>query len=313
MGKSNNAVIFCLGAALACEAFLCAPAGANPMPFDMVQAAPGDFVRVGACDEATAANLDGIANIGFIVGHDGVAVIDPGGSLADGNRLRATIQADTKLPIRYVIMTHAHPDHVFGGAAFLPDHPVYVGHWRLPAALANRATYDHARLAGLLGAAQTGMPVAPTLLVHDTLALDLGGRILRLQAIPPAHTDTDLAVLDTGSGTLWAGDLLFVGRVPALDGSVTGWLKALAVLGAMPASRAIPGHGPAIVPWPAGAADEKRYLEALVKDIRADLAAGEPIDKIAATAGTSERQLWALFDSYNGHNVIVATKELQWE
>jgi glyoxylase-like metal-dependent hydrolase (beta-lactamase superfamily II) len=149
--------------------------------------------------------------------------------------------------------------------------------------------------------------------VDDTLALDLGGRLLRLRAFPPAHTDTDLVVLDTGSGTLWAGDLLFVGRVPSLDGSITGWLKALAVLDAMPAAHAIPGHGPAIVPWPAGGADEKRYLETLVKDIRAGLAAGESIDKIAATAGTSERLRWALFDSYNGHNVIVATKELQWE
>ena len=288
-------------------------AGAAPSPFAMVQAAPGDFVRVGATDEATAANLDGIANIGFIVGHDSVAVIDPGGSLADGDRLRASIHAATSLPIRYVIMTHAHPDHVFGAAAFLPDHPVFVGHWRLPAALANRGAYDHARLAGILGEAATGMPVAPTLLVHDTLSLDLGGRLLRVEAFPPAHTDTDLVVLDTVSRILWAGDLLFVGRVPALDGSITGWLKALTALQALPADHAIPGHGPAMVPWPDGAKDEKRYLERLVKDIRAGLAAGEDIDKIAASAGQSERDRWALFDSYNGHNVIVATKELQWE
>ena len=307
-------VTFRLVASMVCGVFLwVAPAAASLPLFDMVQAAPGDFVRVGACDEATAANLDGIANTGFIAGRDGVAVIDPGGSLADGNRLRATIRAATKLPIRYVIMTHAHPDHVFGAAAFLADHPVFVGHWRLPAALANRGAYDHARLAGILGEAQTGSPVAPTLLVHDTLTLDLGGRLLRLQAFPPAHTDTDLVVLDTGSGTLWAGDLLFVGRVPALDGRISGWLKALAVLDTLPAARAIPGHGPAIVPWPAGAVAEKRYLETLVKDIRAGIAAGAPIDKIAAAAGTSERPFWALFDLYNGHNVIVAYKELQWE
>jgi quinoprotein relay system zinc metallohydrolase 2 len=314
MGTQQKTLAACLVATLACGVFLCPAAAERAIkPFAMVQTAPGDYVRVGACAEATAANLDGIANIGFIVGHGSVAVIDPGGSLADGARLRATIRATTTLPIRYVIMTHAHPDHVFGGAAFLVDRPVFVGHWRLPAALANRAVYDHARLAAILGDAQTGTPVVPTLLVHDTLTLDLGGRPLKLTMFGPAHTDTDLVVLDTNSSTLWAGDLLFVGRVPALDGSITGWLKALDALQALPAKIAIPGHGPASVPWPAGAQAERRYLDTLVKNIRAGIAAGDSIDKIAASAGTSERQDWALFDSYNGHNAIVAYKELQWE
>jgi quinoprotein relay system zinc metallohydrolase 2 len=314
MGKLRNAFKLGLAATLACGVFLRpATAGTTALPFAMVQTTPGDYVRVGATAEATAANLDGIANIGFIVGRDAVAVIDPGGSLADGDRLRAAIHAATPLPVRYVIMTHAHPDHVFGAAAFLPDHPAFVGHWRLPAALANRGAYDHARLASILGEAATGMPVTPTVFVHDTLSIDLGGRMLRIEAFPPAHTDTDLVVLDTASRTLWAGDLLFVGRVPALDGSITGWLKALTALQALPATHAIPGHGPAVVPWPAGAEDEKRYLQTLVKDIRAGLAAGDDIGKIAANAGQSERGHWALFDSYNGHNVIVATKELQWE
>jgi quinoprotein relay system zinc metallohydrolase 2 len=288
---------------------------ATPVPaiFGMVQASPGDFVRVGDNAEATAVNLDGIANIGFIIGHNAVAVVDPGGSLADGNRLRATIQATTKLPIRYVIVTHAHPDHAFGAAAFLPDHPVFVGHWRLPAALANRSAYDHARLAAILGDPQTGNPVSPTLLVHDTLSLDLGARILRLQAFPPAHTDTDVVVLDTASGTLWAGDLLFVGRIPALDGNLKTWIAALHELQAMPAARAVPGHGPASVPWPAAGNDEARYLANLLHDVRAAIARGEDIGRTVTTADQTERGNWALFDAYNGHNVTVAYKEVEWE
>jgi quinoprotein relay system zinc metallohydrolase 2 len=279
----------------------------------MVQPAPGDFVRVGICDEARAGNADGIANIGFVVGAQAVAVIDPGGSLLDGERLRAAVRATTHLPIRYVIMTHAHPDHVFGGEAFLPDHPVFVGHWRLQAALANRAAYDHERLAAALGEASTGNPVPPALVVHDSLVLDLGGRVLRLQAWGAAHTDTDLSVFDETSATLWAGDLLFVGRVPSLDGSLTGWLEVLDRLQAVHAVRAVPGHGPASAPWPNGMQAERRYLTSLLHDVRAGIAAGHDVDAIAGTAVQGERDKWALFDSYNGHNVVVAFKELQWE
>jgi quinoprotein relay system zinc metallohydrolase 2 len=310
-GGTAATVAACL---LAWLLWMVAPADAATLsPFSLTEAAPGDFVRVGDCAEATAANQDGIANIGFIVGRNAVAVIDPGGSLADGKRLRASIRAMTGLPIRYVIMTHDHPDHVFGGMAFLPDHPVFVGHWRLPAALAGRAAYDHARLAAVLGEAATGDPVPPTLLVQDSRVLDLGGRTLELQAYQAAHTDTDLTILDRATNTLWAGDLLFVGRVPALDGSLTGWLHALDRLAAIPAARAIPGHGPAAVPWPAGAADERRYLTILLHDVRAAIAAGQDIDAAVLTAAHSERAKWALFDAYNGRNVTEAYKELQWE
>ncbi len=302
------------GLALGCALSLTvvrAPA-AQRMP-GAIEVAPGDFVRVGLCAEADATNQDGIANVGFVVGRDAVAVIDPGGSLADGRALRTVLRATTGLPIRYVIMTHSHPDHVFGGAAFLPDHPVFVGHWRLPAALATRQGYDRQRLAAAMGEDAAGEPVPPTLLVHDSATLDLGGRTLELQAWGAAHTDTDLTVLDRGTATLWAGDLLFVGRVPSLDGNLVGWLRVLDRLAALPARRAIPGHGPAAVPWPAGAGDERRYLDLLLHDVRADIAAGRGLDAAAATAAIADRRRWALFDDYAGRNATIAYKELQWE
>jgi quinoprotein relay system zinc metallohydrolase 2 len=301
--------------ALALLVFACPPGHATQavLPFTLTQVAPGDYVRQGECAEATPQNLDGIANIGFVVGQDAVAVIDPGGSLADGQRLRAAIASVTKLPVRYVIMTHSHPDHVFGAGAFLADHPAFVGHVRLPAALAARGEYDRKRLAAVLGDAATGQAVMPTMLVSDTTTIDLGSRRLILQAHAPAHTDSDLTVLDEGSSTLWAGDLLFVGRIPALDGDLKGWLSVLHALEAVPAARAVPGHGPASVPWPAGAADEARYLGALLHDVRAAIAQGQDVDEATGHAAQGERGRWKLFDDYNGRNTIVAYKELQWE
>jgi quinoprotein relay system zinc metallohydrolase 2 len=291
--------------------FVCAGSGAAHAAAQQV--APGVFVRMGVTADATAANQDAIANTGFIVGDNAVAVIDPGGSLADGNALRADVRAQTALPVRYVIITHVHPDHSFGAAAFLPDHPVFVGHAKLPGALAARGDYYRDRLVEVVGAASAGQPVIPTRLVAATDHIDLGGRVLDLQAYPPAHTDNDLTVMDTKTSTLWAGDLVFVGRVPSLDGDLKGWIAALHTLQSVHASRVVPGHGPTSVPWPDAGADEERYLALLLHDVRASIAAGQDIGDAVKTAAQSERGKWALFDDYNGHNVTVAFKELEWE
>ena len=292
-------------------ALLSRAAAAQPAD-KFVEIAPGLFVRPGEVAEATAANEDDIANIGFVVGRDAVAVIDPGGSLADGRTLRAAILARTQLPIRYVIISHVHPDHLFGAEAFLADHPVFVGHAKLPAAIADRGEYYQKRLQGLLGAGG-GKPVTPTRLVSGADQIDLGDRVLDLQAHGPAHSFTDLTVFDRKTSTLWAADLLFVGRVPSLDGSLVGWLKELTALTAIPAQRAVPGHGPVSVPWPAGAADERRYLALLAHDVRAVIAQGGDLDSALPVVAESEASHWSLFYDYNRHNIALAFHELEWE
>src|SRR5262249_48123490 len=97
-----------------------------------------------------------------------------------------------------------------------------------------------------------------------------------------------------------------------LDGSIRGWLKAIGELGALPAQRVVPGHGP-VSPWPAALADERRYLETLASDVRRLVARGEPITVAAGTAATSERSRWQLFDDYNARNATAAFSEIEWE
>ena len=283
------------------------------LPFRMTEVAPGVHVRQGVHEEATVENQDGIANVGFIVGDAAVAVLDPGGSRSDGERLRASIRQQTGLPIRYVVMTHLHPDHVFGAIAFADDKPVFVGHARMAGMLVQRGEFYRNSLADVLGIEEAGDYAKPNLLVDGSVTLDLGGRVLRLQAHPTAHTDNDLSILDETTGTLWLGDLLFVDRVPALDGSILGWLAQTKALRSAPATRAVPGHGPPAVPWPAAAAAQERYLGGLVRDIRAIISRGGEIERAVATVGLSERGEWALFDDYNGRNVTSAFKELEWE
>ena len=282
-------------------------------PFAMTEVAPGIFVRHGVHEEASRDNEDGIANIGFIVGAEAVAVIDPGGSREDGTRLRASVHSRTRLPIRFVVMTHFHPDHVFGAGVFAEDRPVFVGHARMVAKLVQRGEFYRNSLIDLLGLDEAGDYASPGLLVENTARLDLGRRQLLLQAHPTAHTDNDLSIFDEETGTLWAGDLLFVDRVPSLDGSIVGWLAATQALRASPAKHAVPGHGPVLVDWPAAAAAQERYLGGLVRDIRAIIARGGDIEDAIAMVGLGERDGWLLFDDYNGRNVTAAYKELEWE
>lgn len=284
-------------------------------PLPVAEVAPGIFVFHGAHEEATAANLGAIANLGFVIGGTAVAVVDTGGSAAEGRRLLAAVRRQTALPVRYAIDTHFHPDHVLGNAAFAGPDTTIVGHANLPRGLGARADTYLDGLRRDLGAAAAGTAIVPpTLLVRDRLTLDLGGRMLELKAWPPAHTDADLTVLDGATGTLFAGDLVFLQRVPAIDGSLRGWLDVIAGLrreGGI--RRVVPGHGPASAPWPDALDDEEHYLRLLLDETRAALAAGRSLDQAVATVGRSERSRWLLFDDYNDRNVATAYTELEWE
>jgi quinoprotein relay system zinc metallohydrolase 2 len=282
--------------------------------FPLTEVAEGDFVHFGQVAMTAPGNRGDIANLGVIVGRDAVAVIDTGGSVAVGRDLRAAIGSLTDKPIRYVINTHEHPDHMFGNAAFNGG-AVFVGHHNLPAQLAQRGSYYLRSYREALGpdAIAEVRIVPPTLLVDQARVLDLGARPIRLLAWGPAHTDCDLTVLDETTGVLFAGDLVFLQHVPVLDGSVKGWLALLPQLAAVPAGLVVPGHGAVAAAWPQALADEQRYLTTLATDARREIAAGTPIERAIPLIARSERERWRLFDDYNARNATAAFSELEWE
>ena len=282
--------------------------------FDVQEIAKGVFVHEGRMLALDAPGHDDIANLGFVIGERCVAVIDAGGSLRTGRALRDAIGARTKLPVCYVIDTHVHVDHVLGNAAFKPDRPSFVGSAALaPAIEASRRYFVDHYADDLDAPASADQIVAPDMLVASTQVLDLGKRTLTLRAWPKAHTDSDLTVVVDDAGVLFAGDLLFVDRVPALDGSAKGWIAAIDALSKAHAKTIVPGHGPIAHDAAAAFAPERRYLQTLIDGVRDEIARGKPIDDATLHVGASERARWQLFDTANAHNVSLVYRELEWE
>ncbi|WP_332879378.1 quinoprotein relay system zinc metallohydrolase 2 [Massilia sp. S19_KUP03_FR1] len=298
-------------------ASICVPLVAAPLHVDQV--APGVYVHIGQHKDFEDGYDGDIANLGFIIGTEAVAVIDTGGSYAVGMALNDALRTITQLPVRYVINTHGHPDHVFGNAAFSHAdgagvQPQLIGHARLPGALAARRDAYLRNLTMQLGkGAAKSVLLAPGQTVQDHLTLDLGQRKLELTAWPGAHTDNDLTVFDNASGTLFTGDLLFIERTPSIDGDVKGWLTATQQLKQLPAAVVVPGHGPVTRDKNQALERQADYLSTLLRDVRASIRRGDTMTATMTTAAASERTRWQLFDVVNRRNVNLLFPLLEWE
>jgi quinoprotein relay system zinc metallohydrolase 1 len=183
-----------------------------------------------------------IANSAIIATDAGAVLFDPGVSLEDGKALGALARQVSGKPVARVYVSHLHPDHALGAAAFDPA----IVH-ALPATRADLERDGEGfsdAMYRLLADWMKGTHVVLPLGDVSEGEVQFGGRALRLFALK-GHSNGDLALLDTRTGTLLAGDLVFHDRAPSTPhADLAQWRLALDRLKATPHALLLPGHGP---------------------------------------------------------------------
>ena len=211
------------------------------------QVSPSAWFVQGDAALGSTANRNFISNAGFIVTHAGVLVIDALGAPQLARELLAEIARVTPQPVTHLVVTHYHADHIYGLQEFRK---------RGVRILAHRGALDYLQsdtAQGRLRASRAELApwvdadtqlVAPDEWLDGAKELVLGGTRIRIQPVGPAHTPEDLVVSLPAERVLFAGDMVFRGRVPFVgQADSRQWIAALEQLLQMDAAVVVPGHG----------------------------------------------------------------------
>jgi len=203
----------------------------------------------GEAGMASAANRGFMSNAGFVVTSDGVLVFDALGTPALGRGIVDAIRKVTAAPIRRVVVSHYHADHVYGlgplkaAGAEIWAHRRSLDYFSSGLA-AERLAQRRADLFPWVD--ETTELVKPDVLVDGDTSFRLGGTTFRIIDTGGAHAPDDIMLLVEGERTLFAGDLLFAGRIPFVGNADSKhWLAAIERLIPLAPAVVVPGHGPA--------------------------------------------------------------------
>ena len=190
---------------------------------------------------------NGATNAGFIVGEEGIIVIDSLMTPSLATRLLSEIRSISRAPIRYLVDTHYHGDHVFGNQYFVPA-PI-IGHENCRKELiekfdANMNRYTSGRPELIPELSQIRMTL-PDVTFSDRMDLRLGDREINMIYLGRAHSAGDILLHLPQDGVLYAGDIAFHRVLPAFpDGHITKWLDVMDKTREIDFETIVPGHGP---------------------------------------------------------------------
>ena len=217
------------------------------VPMQAVRLGPHSYYVEGMPGAASSENQGFMSNAGFVVTRDGVVVFDALASPPLAEKLVGLIRKITQQPIKRVIVSHYHADHFYGLQVFKALGAEIWAH-RL-AEGATRTTEAAERFTQRKEALFPWVDDATQLLEADRfldgdMDFAMGGVDFALRHVGPAHSSEDMAMLVKQDGVLYAGDLVFRGRVPFVGDADSGaWIAALDKLIALAPQVLVPGHG----------------------------------------------------------------------
>jgi glyoxylase-like metal-dependent hydrolase (beta-lactamase superfamily II) len=281
-------------------------AQAPDAPFTLHQLAPGVYAAIDRDGRAGA-------NAGFVIGDDGVVMVDSFQFPEAAETLLREIRKLTPLPVRYVISTHYHIDHV-GGNGVLRNAGARVIAHRNVAAWINTENLkffgpDQPKEQALV----KSLP-SPDILLEQGAIIRLGTRRIEVQAVP-GHTGGDLVVFVPDARVVFAGDLFWRRVAPSLiDATVSKWTGSLVDLLQRPDAAVqtyVPGQG-GVARLP-DIADFRQYLEDLTAAVKTGMGAGLAGDGLVAAALPQMKQkygTWTLFDRLAPQQIRFLAEEL---
>ncbi len=257
----------------------------------------------------TGRGVEGRPNAGFVVTDDGVVVIDALASPRQGEALLETIRARTPRPVRWLVLTHHHPDHHFGAIIFRNAGAKVIAHPDKRALASdggdNALIADWVRVVGL--DAMRGFEFADTpdrpVTASDTLRL--GGRTIVIAHPGPGHSPGDLVVWLPKERVLFAGDILVEDGVSmVVDGNSGDLLRVLDSIERLSPAIVVPGHG-AIPTDPRTLIERtRRYLTDLQSQMRAAVEQGVPMRRAMASLPPADETRPVSLNSRRRRNAV---------
>ncbi|WP_342129341.1 MBL fold metallo-hydrolase [Hydrogenophaga sp. OTU3427] len=275
--------------------FLACGAHATEPPMALAQVAPNTYYVQGLSSLGSRENQNFISNAGFVVGPQGVVVIDALGSPRAAERLTNLIRGLTPKPITHVIVTHYHADHIYGLQHFKALGARIVAH-RAGLEYLNSETAQlrlQASRQDLAPWIDGGTRLVPAdQWITGATTLTLAGLELRLLPVGPAHTPEDLTVLVPSENVLFAGDLVFSGRLPYVGRADSShWIAALDALRQQRLAAIVPGHGPASTRPEADLLMTRNYLAYLRSSMK------QAVDNMLAFDEAYAQTDWRAFEA----------------
>lgn len=219
------------------------------VPMKAVRVGTHSYYIQGLSGAASSANQGFMSNAGFVVTRDGVVVFDTLGTPPLAEKMLGLIRKITAQPIKIVIISHYHADHYYGAQVFKAQGAEIWAHRNAEGQTRteNAALRFEQRKEVLFPWVNdnTKLVEADKFLEGDT-DFELGGVHFNIRHVGPAHSDEDLAMLVKEDRVLFAGDLVFKGRVPFVgEADSKAWLNSLDKLIALKPRVMVPGHGAA--------------------------------------------------------------------